>query len=226
MAEKQTRTVDVGFTKIGDDVIVPSWRAQSKEGESFRDNKIVWWVLGGFWLLGAYVFVKDGLEIDGIAFTTIFILFLGAMWYFLGKIPQKWIEFNRKGGFVYVWTSRKKRRLIGRWHVDQVEIKMNRRWVASSPRSGENRYLIELFDKNPAMKNTPFWKFDNHPQRKGVPFFVLFDLFKDEHSNDEPEDRALAWAFTHQVDKFIRDFMAGRPIPESSSSTYTFTVPE
>ena len=89
-----------------------------------------------------------------------------------------------------------------------------------------NEYLIELFDNDPEMKNTSFWKFDNHPQKKGVPFFVLFDLFKDPHANDELEDRALAWAFTHQIEKFIRDFMTGKPIPESSSSTYTFSTPE
>ncbi len=225
--EKMTRTVDIGFTKISDDVIVPSWRAgKGWDGESFRDNTIVWWILGGFWLLGVYVFIKDGIEIYGILFTTVFIFFLGAMWYLLGKIPTKWIEFNRKDGYVYVWTSRKKRKLIGRWHIDKVAIKMTRRWVASSPRYGENRYLIELFDNDPTTKNTPFWKFDNHPKKKGVPFFVLFNLFNDPHANDEPEDRALAWAITHQVEKFIRNFMAGKPIPESSSGTYTFSIPE
>jgi hypothetical protein len=144
------------------------------------------------------------------------------------KIPQKWIEFNRKDGFISVWTSRKKRKLIGRWHIDQVDVTMNRRWISSGPRgqTSVNRYLIELFDRNPLMKNTPFLKFDNHPQTRGVPFFVLFDLFGDPHSDPEDSDFAIATAMSLQVEKFIRDFLSGKPVSDSSTSTYTFSVPD
>jgi hypothetical protein len=229
MEDKQTRTVDVGFTKISDDVIVPTWRAKGGEGAPLKITAIVWWVLGAFWLLCISAFVKtQTLTLLSGCGITGFALFLGLMFQLGMKFPEKWIEFNHKDGFVSVWTSRKKRRLIGRWPIDQVGIKMNCRWISSGPKgqTSEHRYRIELFDKNPVMKNTPFWKFDNHPQRKGVPFFVLFDLFGDPHSFTEESDFALASAITHQVEKFIRDFMAGRLIPESSTSTYTFTVPE
>ncbi|MCX7727684.1 MAG: hypothetical protein N2053_12660 [Chitinispirillaceae bacterium] len=226
--KKYTRTVEVGFTKINDDVIVPTWRVLTKEEESFWDNKIAWGVLGIIWLFGVVPIIKNNITpiFLSIGVLTIITFLFGLMWYLLGKIPQKWIEFNRRDGYVYVWTSRKKRKLIGKWHIDIVEIKMNYRWVSSSPRYGEYHYLIELFDNDPNMKETPFWKFDNHPKKKGVPFFVLFDLFTDPHSNDEPEDRALAWAITHQVEKFIRDFMSGKPIPLSSSNSYTFSISE
>jgi hypothetical protein len=225
---RSAETMDVSFTKISDDVLAPTWRAQSKENESFRDNSLFWWGLGGFWLLCVYVIIKNGIELAGIGIVTSFVLFLGILLYFLGKIPQKWIELNRKNGFISIWTSRKKRKLIGRWHIEQVDIKMNCRWISSGPKgqTSEHRYLIELFDKNPAMKNTSFWKFDNHPQRTGVPFFVLFDLFGDPHSFTEESDFALASAITHRIEKFLRDFMAGRPVPLSSTSTYTFSMPD
>jgi hypothetical protein len=220
--------MDVSFTKIRNDVVVPTWRTQGGDGESFRENTWVWWGLGGLWLLGAYVFFKDGVELFGIGFTTVFVLFLWALFYFLGKIPAKWIEFNRKDGFISVWTSRKKRKRIGRWHIDQVDITMNRRWISSGPRgqTSENRYLIELFDTNPLMKNTPFLKFDNHPQTRGVPFFVLFDLFGDPHSDPEDSDFAIATAMSLQVEKFVRDFLSGKPVSDFSTSTYTFSVPD
>jgi len=221
--ENKTRTVSVGFTKISDDVIVPAWRMKKGEGFSFRETKFIWWILGAIWLLLIFIYGFDGI------FISAFILgVLGLSFYLIMRYPEKWIEFNRKDGFVAVWASRKKRRLIGRWHIDQVAIRMNRRWISSGPKgqTSEHRYLIELFDNDPAMKNTPFWKFDNHPQKKGVPFFVLFDLFGDPHSFTEESDYALAWAITHQIEKFVRDFMAGKPIPESSTSTYTFSAPE
>jgi hypothetical protein len=78
------------------------------------------------------------------------------------------------------------------------------------------------------MKNTPFWKFDNHPQKNDTPFFVLFDMFEASRTNDKLnyERRVISSEIAQKVDRFIRDFMAGRPIPESSSSTYTFSAPE
>jgi hypothetical protein len=225
---RNAANMDVSFTKIGNDVLVPTWRAQTNETESFRDNSLFWWGLGGFWLLCVYVIIKNGIELAGIGIITSFVLFLGIILYFLGKIPQKWIELNRKNGFISIWTSRKKRKLIGRWHIDQVDITMNRRWISSGPRgqTSENRYLIELFDTNPLMKNTPFLKFDNHPQTRGVPFFVLFDLFGDPHSDPEDSDFAIATAMSLQVEKFVRDFLSGKPVSDFSTSTYTFSVPD
>jgi hypothetical protein len=217
-------TMDVSFTKISDDVVVPTWRTQGGDGESFKSLKIAWWILGFLWFVGILYMHEDGLW--GIGFTTVFVLFLGALFYFLGRIPEKWIELNRKDGFISVWTSRKKRKRIGRWHIDQVAITMNRRWVASSTHCGENRYLIELFDTNPLMKNTPFLKFDNHPQTRGVPFFVLFDLFGDPHSDPEDSDFVIATSMSLQVEKFVRDFLSGKPFSDSSTSTYTFSVPD
>jgi hypothetical protein len=220
--------MDVSFTKIGNDVVVPTWRTQGGNGESFKNVSFIWWGMMPLWFLGVYVFVKDGIQLLGIAFVTIFVVLLGISFHLVMKIPQKWIEFNRKDGFISVWTSRKKRKRIGRWHIDQVDITMNRRWISSGPRgqTSENRYLIELFDTNPLMKNTPFLKFDNHPQTRGVPFFVLFDLFGDPHSDPEDSDFAIATAMSLQVEKFIRDFLSGKPVSDSSTSIYTFSVPD
>jgi hypothetical protein len=223
---RSAETMDVSFTKIGDDVVVPSWRTQGGNGFSFRDSSIIWWGLGIFWLSLVLLTGIDG-WID-LVLTTMLVLVAGVLFYFLSKIPEKWIELNRKDGFISVWTSRKKRKRIGRWHIDQVDITMNRRWISSGPRgqTSENRYLIELFDTNPLMKNTPFLKFDNHPQTRGVPFFVLFDLFGDPHSDPEDSDFAIATAMSLQVEKFIRDFLSGKPVSDSSTSTYTFSVPD
>jgi hypothetical protein len=142
--------------------------------------------------------------------------------------PEKWIEFNRKDGFVSVWTSRKKRRLIGKWHIDKVAIKMNKRCVSGSEYHSSYHYLIELFHNDPVMKNTSFWKFDNHPQKNDASFFVLFDMFEASRTNDKLnyERRVISSEIAQKVDRFIRDFMAGKALPESSTSTYTFSVPE
>jgi hypothetical protein len=217
--------MDVSFTKISDDVVVPTWRTQGGDGFSFRDSSIIWWGLGGTWLFLA-ILTPSHLKLIGMAISALALCFAGLLFYFIMRHPEKWIEFNRKDGFISVWTSRKKRKRIGRWHIDQVAITMNRRWVASSTHCGENRYLIELFDTNPLMKNTPFLKFDNHPQTRGVPFFVLFVLFGDPHSDPEDSDFAIATAMSLQVEKFIRDFLSGKPVSDSSTSTYTFSVPD
>jgi hypothetical protein len=199
------------------------------DGASFKISSVIWWGLGAFWLLCMFAGSKTcTLSLSSGSVITCFIVLLGVMFQLGMEIPQKWIEFNRKDGFISVWTSRKKRKRIGRWHIDQVDITMNRRWISSGPRgqTSENRYLIELFDRNPLMKNTPFLKFDNHPQTRGVPFFVLFDLFGDPHSDPEDSDFAIATAMSLQVEKFVRDFLSGKPVSDFSTSTYTFSVPD
>jgi hypothetical protein len=218
---KNKRTIEVSFTKISEDVIVPTWRNNGGDGFSFKDTRFIWTILGVIWILFFFIFGRDGLPV-----TALILIAIGLSYYFIMRHPEKWIELNRKDSFISVWTSRRKRKLIGRWHIDLVAIKMNRRWVASSPRCGENRYLIELFDSNPQMTNTPFWKFDNNPKKRGVPFFVLFDLFGDPHPFAEESDYALAFALSNKIETFVRDFLSGKTIAPSSTSTFIFSVPE
>jgi hypothetical protein len=217
MAEKkkQNRDVSVSFTKINEDILVPTRLINSKKSleedrrHPLKRNSIIWYGLAIFWFVSILI-MPPWTKLFGIAIATGLVLLLAIGWYLSTLIPTFWMEFNRTDGYVTCWSSPKKKKQTRREHIDNLVFKVARRMYAS-PRDGENRFYIDLTDKN-----------------SGKIFCTLFTLFSDDKVLADPswDDFAIAGALNHRVENFIRTFMKGQPLPVSSTSTYSFSPGE
>jgi hypothetical protein len=214
---KSLRDMSVSFTKINEDVIVPTWRAELNEKIKFWDYKAVWGVLFLLWLVGV---ISGKFGIYEVFFSTTFVLLLGLGYYFSQKIPTKWIELNRKDGFVYVWSSRKKRKLVGKRHSDDIDIRYSKKWGSGYKnmpagadycidlygRSGKKKYAIEIDGK------------------REVPFCTLFHLLTTQTFNHKNYDAATEGRIVKDnVEVFVRDFFAGKPVQFSKDNKVVIT---
>ncbi len=141
------------------------------------------------------------------------MLIIGISWYFTNFIQTYWLEFNRADGYVYCWKSPKKKKLICKEHIDNLFFQADRLWNTTNSRlgRGEYRFYINLYYRN--------------AKEKKKAFCTVFDLFSDDKIVAEPDrqDFFISGALAHRIDRFVRDFMKGNPVPLSASSVYTFT---
>jgi hypothetical protein len=203
----------IGFTRVSEDVLVPSWMLEFSEAfersnkHPFKSNTPIWYGLAIFWLL---LTILD-FSLNGILVNTGIIMVLATGWYLVAMVPSKWLEINRKDGFITCWTSKKKKKLIAQAHIDQLAFKSVRRKISTNGRLGriEYRYLICL---------------EYNDNRKKKLFADLFDLFEDGKRSDEipAEGFSVAWSLTQSIEQFVRKFMQGEPVPVLTKSSYKF----
>jgi hypothetical protein len=218
MANKQPppRDVSISFTKISDDVIVPTWlidRRNSREQDRLhpiKRNKIIWW---GFVVLWLFLAIINRFDPIGLLISTGLVIPLAIGWYLLDLVPTYWLEFNSADGFVSHWKSPKKDKLLGHERLDNLIVKATRRYHSSGPKgqTSEYRYYIELHYKVTGKEKM---------------FCKVFELFGDGEflGAGFVADHLLAVSLNDRVETFLRAFVAGEPIPQAVKSTYTFTL--
>lgn len=206
----------IGFTRVNEDVIVPSWMIEFNETyelnrkHPFKSHSILIWFLMGFWLFTTLL-SPAAFRFEMSIISAAILLSIGFLWYLSDLIPPQWLEINRKDGLITCWSSKKKKKLIVQAHIDQLAFKSVRRKASTNGKLGriEYRYLICLeYDDN----------------RKKKLFFDLFDLFEDGKRSDEipAEGFSVAWSLTQSIEQFVRKFMQGEPVPVMTKSSYKF----
>ena len=208
--QKDQRKATISFTKINDDVIVPTRLIESqKSREHFvrhpvKSQPYVWWCLAGLWSLLIFVNHFDSF---GLVFATSAVFIIGIGWHLLDYMQTYWLEFNRTDGYVCCWASPKKKKLFRREHIDNLFFQADRSWHTTSARlgRGEYRFYINLYYRKAVEKKKAFC--------------TVFELFSDDKTFADPdwEDYFLSGALAHSVDAFIRDFMKGKPLPISAT---------
>jgi hypothetical protein len=218
MAKRRNYSLEepIGFTRVNDDVLVPSWMVEFNESfersrkHPIKSQRILLWFLLGMWLL-LTIASPSKFRFEASIFAAGFLTLIGIIWYLFDLIPPVWLEMNRKNGLITCWSSKKKKKLIAQAHVDNLAFKSVRRKVSTNSRLGriEYRYIISL---------------EYNDNRKKKLFFDLFDLFEDGKRWDKisAEGFTVAWSLTQSIEQFVRQFMQGEPVPIVTKKTYRF----
>jgi hypothetical protein len=208
----------VSFTRISDDILVPTQYYGAKDDIPLNMPKWFWWGLGGFWL-----FIAIGMKFDMVALGigTLFMLILLFLFVMLMKLPFGWIELNRKEGTVTVWTSAKKRRRVAKGKFSYYRIDWTCRRVVTSRYSAEYRYSLGLYPAKGEKKYKKAFLDGKHE----VQFCFLYDM--ETHNSKVPPDNSLeekAEQVTRKAEVFLNDFFSGKQLPNRKDNTYSFSA--
>jgi hypothetical protein len=211
--------VEVSFTKISDDVLVPSHQFELKDGMSLRMFKWFWWGLGIAWIIFLLFFLQDGIK--GIVFVTLFFSVIGISFSIVMKLPYGWIELNRKEGTVTVWTSAKKRKRVAKGNFTDFRVDWANRYVQTSRYSAERRYSLGLYPLHEKKKYSKTLV----DGKQEVPFCFLYDMAKNDTKRIPPaSDAEFVEKLTLKTAAFLNDFFAGKPLPEIKNNVYQITI--
>jgi len=208
----------VSFTKIGDDILVPTQLYEAKDPLPLSAYKWFWWGLGGLWLFGAFSGAKFGWQ--GIALISGIVLIIAASFAFVMRLPFGWIELNRKDGTVTVWTSSKKRRRVATGKFADHRIDWTCYYMQTSKYSAEYRYSLGLY---PLKGKKKYHKTLVDGVRE-VQFCFLCEMAtRDTKRLPERGIDKQAEAVTRKAEAFLNDFFAGKPLAQKKNNTYCFS---
>jgi hypothetical protein len=220
MREKYlNRIMEVSFTKISEDILVPTHLYDAKDPLPLSAHKWEWWIWGGLWLIGVYYGIKFGLQ--GVALCTGIILFFVLLSIFIMKLPFGWIELNRKNGTVTVWTSPKKRLRIAHCKFTDFRIDWTRRRVVTSRYSAEIRYSLGLYFLTGKKKYSKIFL----DGVREIPFCLLYDMttYNTRKAPDNTDKAAHAEVTARKAELFLKDFYNGKPLPVTKN-TFSFSA--
>ena len=211
--------MEVSFTKISDDILVPTHLYEAKDPLPLSAHKWEWYLYGGLWLFGVIFFAKYGFK--GIAFVTGFVLFFVLLAVIVMKLPFGWIELNRKDGTITVWTSPKKRRRIAKGNFSDFRIDWTRRRVVTSRYSAEIRYSLGFYFLKGKKKYSKIFL----DGVREIPFCLLYDMatYDTRKAPDNTDKAARAEVTARKAELFLKDFYNGKPLPVTKN-TFSFSA--
>jgi hypothetical protein len=216
--------MQVSFTKISDDVLVPTNLLELKDGIPLKYDTAVWYGLGGLWIFAMIVSLKHGLEIitfQAIGASTGIVGLLAMILFVTLKIPFGWIELNKRTGNVTVWTSAKKRRRVAQGKFSDFRIDWTCRRVVTSRYSAEYRYSLGLYPLKGGKKFKKAFLDGKHE----VQFCFLYDM--ETHNSKVPPDNSLeerAEQVARKTEVFLNDFFSSKPLPNRKDNTFSFSA--
>ena len=209
--------MEVSFTKISDDILVPTHLYDAKDPMPLSAHKWEWWGLGVLWVILIIPGLKFG--IYPILIVTGFIAFIALLSIAVMKLPLGWIELNRKDGTVTVWTSPKKSRRIARGNFSDFRIDWTCRRVVASRYSAQYRYSLGLYTKGEKKYKKVFLDGTHEVQ-----FCFIYDMAKhDTKGLAEKGIEENAERLTRKAESFLNDFFTGKPLPVTKN-TFSFSA--
>ena len=208
--------MEVSFTKISEDILVPTHLYDAKDPLPLSAHKWEWWGFGGLWL-----FLAIGMKFDLVATAVVtgFMLFLASVFIIIMKLPFGWIELNRKDGTVTVWTSPKKRRRIAKGNFSDFRIDWTCRRVVTSRYSAQYRYSLGLYTKGEKKYKKVFLDGTHEVQ-----FCFIYDMAT--HDTKVLAEKGIeekAERLSRKAEEFLNDFFAGKPLP-IKKTTFSFSA--
>ena len=214
--------MEVSFTKISDDILVPTHLYDAKDSMPLSAHKWEWWGFGGLWLFLVMVASKNGLHIitfQAIAIVSGILFAFAILFIIVMKLPFGWIELNRKDGTVTVWTSPKKRRRIAKGNFSDFRIDWTCRRVVTSKYSAQYRYSLGLYTKG-EKKYKKVLLDGTHE----VQFCFIYDMAS--HDTKVLAEKGIeenAERLTRKAESFLNDFFTGKPLPVKKN-TFSFSA--
>ena len=209
----------VSFTKIRDDVLVPTQLYEAKDGFELKKYPLIFYCFAGLWLFLAILYAKDGLV--GLAVVTGAVVLLAAPLILILKLPYGWIELNREDGTVTVWTSVKKRRRVAKCLFTDMRIDWAKRYMQTSRYSAEYRYSLGLY-QNKGKKKYYKTLIDGKQEAQ---FCFIYDM---ETCNTKRLPLGSlehqAEIVTRKAETFLNDFFAGKQLPARKDNTYVLSI--